>query len=221
MDALIPLVDVLAAIAFAVAAAAAIRRGQGQSAEARIASFAFAAAMAIYVFVSISNALEHGGVTAMFTPWEDYVEVLFAPMLIFAATSRQAARHVEEQTRSARLLSAQNELLLEVLETSPVGIMIVAPGGVVTFANEPARNLLGIAEDSDTGRLVVAPWRMADARGRDMTLADLVRDQPVAGERVVMRWPSGQRTQAMVRARPMADSDGSLGGAVVTIETVR
>ena len=76
--------DILASIAFCAAAAVSAvtvyvaRRNLKESA----AVYLFGA-MVVMALVSISNALEHLGITAAFDPFEDYLEILSLPLLTY------------------------------------------------------------------------------------------------------------------------------------------
>jgi PAS domain-containing protein len=176
--------------------------------------------MAVYTFVGVSNMLQYAGITETLDLFEDYAELLFAPLLILAAAATEAQIRLDDRTHAASLLQQQNDLLMNIVDTSPVGIMIVAPGGHITFANDPARNMLGIAESPDTGMLTHPAWTLADADGHDAPLGDLVAGRPVSGARRVLTWPDARRQQFMFSVTPMNDATASLGGAVIAVEAI-
>ena len=72
---------VVAALAFLVALVGALRvpREAAGSAAKLVLSFA----MLVYLFASVSNVLEHTGVTSRLDPFEDYAEILLFPFLLY------------------------------------------------------------------------------------------------------------------------------------------
>lgn len=182
---------------------------------------AFAMAMTLYALVAASNFLQYSGITEYFDLYEDSAELLFAPLLVLAAYGVEAQSTIDERSRSAALVQQQVDLLMAVIDTSPVGIMIVAQGGHVTFANEPARNLLHLEEDQSTGLIRHAEWKMADVTGAPTSLGDLVGSEPTHGARRLVTWPDGRSKQFLFNATPMNDSNAALGGAVVAVESTR
>ncbi len=221
MDQLIGVLGVVCAVGFGVAAILAVRRVPARSSgRMRLPMVALALAMSMYCMTGVSDTLQYAGVTDRLDPYEDYAEILFVPLLLLAAFGDMTQERDAERARSARLLENQNELLVSVLETSPVGIMIVAPGGQVVFANEPARQLLRISEDPSTGRLVAAPSAMRTVQGTTTSLAEIVTRPPALGTRYVYEWRDGHKLQALLSVTPMSDRTAALGGAVVAVEAV-
>ncbi len=218
------LVDVAAAIsvlAFGATTVIALSKlPSRESGRSRTPLIALAAAMALYTFVGFSNVVQYAGITDALDLFEDYAELLFAPLLILAAAATEAQIRLDERSHSANMLQQQNDLLMDIVDTSPVGIMIVAPGGHITFANDPARHMLGIAESPDTGMLTHPAWTLVDAEGGAAPLENLAGDQRISGARRIMTWPDGRRQQFMFSVTPMSDASSSLGGAVVAVEAV-
>lgn len=219
MNALITVASVLSVIGFGTAMVVALTKLPPREAGgSRLASAAFAAAMGLYLFVSLSNFAEYSGVTSHFDLYEDYAELLFVPLLVLASFASESQLLLDERSQSAALLQQQNDLLMNIVDTSPVGIMIVSPGGHITFANDPARNMLSIYEERATGQLVHAAWTMVDPNGEETSLDALVSTEPVTGARRVINFPDGRRQQFLFSVTPMNDATASLGGAVVAVE---
>ncbi|MDP2234775.1 MAG: hypothetical protein Q8K89_14140, partial [Actinomycetota bacterium] len=68
---------------------------------------AMVAIMALYVFVGVSNMLEHAGITTALDLYEDYAEVLFVPLIMYAAVSSSNAGRLRREMR------IQQELRME------------------------------------------------------------------------------------------------------------
>ncbi|MDO8964453.1 MAG: ATP-binding protein [Coriobacteriia bacterium] len=122
----------------------------------RSVRFTLAAAMGLYMFVGLSNVLEWTGVTAMFDPYEDFAELLFLPLMAYTVYTLSLGRQIDVQARAEDAVRTEHRLLTTIVGTTPTGIIVVTPAGLITFANEPARDLLRICEDPATCALVPA-----------------------------------------------------------------
>jgi hypothetical protein len=62
--------------------------------------------LGIYVFVSLSNVLEHGGVTDYLDRYEDFAEILFLPFFFFFLYSHLTALELEKRLEAERAYRA-------------------------------------------------------------------------------------------------------------------
>jgi PAS domain-containing protein len=213
--------SLVALVGFAAAAAMsvvlAVRLGKKRS---PIVYVSAALAFALLALVSLSNLLEYAGVTTALDTVEDNAELLFFPLLILCAFGIEAQALIDERARAARVLQQQNDMLMSIVDTTPVGIMIVTPNGQIIFANEPARNMLGVYEELPTGVLRHAKWSMTDVDGRPAALNEMVGIERITNARRVLRFPDGTKQQFIFSATPMNDATESLGGAVVALEAI-
>ena len=98
--------DLVALLAFGVATVFALRTPIQAPAVGRLVKYSTLAVAAVYALVSVSNLLEHAGVTAFFDVYEDFAEVLYVPLVASAIYSRLgaerlvAARRAEDAIRS-------------------------------------------------------------------------------------------------------------------------
>ncbi|MFD1594512.1 PAS domain S-box protein, partial [Haloplanus litoreus] len=124
--------------------------------------------------------------------------------------------------RESRLRS-EREKVQRLLETSPVGIAIVAPDGTIERANEHAEETLGLSRSDITGRAYDDPaWRIVDENGDSIPSEDLPFrrvvevGEPVSGYEHGIELPDGQRRWLSINAAPLFAADGDIE-AVVTV----
>ncbi|MDO8846880.1 MAG: ATP-binding protein [Coriobacteriia bacterium] len=134
--------DLVALLAFAVATYFALRVPIQAPAVGRLVKYSTLAVAAMYALVSVSNLLEHAGVTAFFDVYEDFAEVLYVPLVASAIYSRLGAERLVAARRAEEAIRSEHELLTSIVETTPTGILVVDADGVVYFANELAERML-------------------------------------------------------------------------------
>lgn len=226
MNALVPLADILSTLAFAAAAVLAltIKRGKGGVFDAWGRFFLFSA-LVLYAGVGISNSLEHLGVTAALDTYEDYLELMFVPLIAYTAHQAFMRSLINERSRAYWALTRQHELTLAVVDTVPCGVVIVDDAGRVTFANAAARRILLLSEDPATGGQRSAEWVAADESGEPEPGAApgrLPAFASVSGTGVIqrVRWPDGEVTVLSVSSTSMLAQGGGPGGSIVAFEVV-
>jgi PAS domain S-box-containing protein len=213
-------IDVLSAVAFAVAAVLAVFLPFDRVVT-KSARYAFVSAMLLYVFVGVSNALEHGGITDSWDKYEDIAEVLFVPALAYVATTIYLHYQIRQQERSAKAERRQNELLLSIVDTVPGGITVVDPAGGISFSNEGAERILGLASDQGGSLHLTPPWALSDPRsGESTSLGQIASGPPLVRKPIRATWPDGRQTDLIVSSTPMSEAGGALGGTVVAFEDV-
>jgi len=152
----------------------------------RSARIALAVGMGLYMFVGLSNLLEWLGVTAYFDMYEDYAEMLFLPLIAYSVYTLSMARQIGAARRAENAIRSEHALLTAIVDTTPTGILVVTRDGILTYANDPARDLLGITDDEDTGRLALdrdvriggqrADWTEVREAFSDMVTGPPLRD---------------------------------------------
>ena len=197
MNTAVVALDVVSMVAFLVAGAMALFSGYETPIVTRSVRYVFVAAMGLYAFVGFSNVLEHAGITSVLDVWEDYAEITFIAALAYIASTMQQNRQFQAQENAARLMRQQNDLLLNIVDTVPGGILVVGPTGAVTFANEGAERLLGMASDSGGSVQITPSWTLFDP----MTAEETTLAQIASGGALV--------AQAAVRALARWHSDGA------------
>jgi PAS domain-containing protein len=211
--------DVISMLAFFLAAVAALFRRWESPLITRPVRFVFVGAMCLYGFVGLSNVLEHAGVTAVFDVYEDFAEILFIPALAFIVSTMVQNHELDVQANSARLMRHQNDLLLNIVDTVPGGIVVAGPTGAITFANEGAERLLGMTSDSGGSVRITPSWTLRDPlTGTETNLAEIASGDALERRSLLAQWPDGTTTELVFSSTPMSTHGGELGGSIVAFE---
>jgi PAS domain-containing protein len=127
---------------------------------------------------------------------------------------------LRETERHASVLAAEHAMLMRVVDTAPSGLLVIDDAGRIEFANERAKEMLGLEEDPDTARYRTPAWICEGATCRDVPAAfscclgpESRRDTPCS-----ICWPDGRSARVLVNATPIKAGDGSVSGAVVAFE---
>ncbi len=130
-------------------------------------------------------------------------------------------RHAQESLRS------REQFLDKLIETSPVGIVVLDTAGEIFFANEQAEKILGLSRDMMEARLYDDDaWVATDTEGEPLPpeehpFARVVRTRrPVHGARLSIAWPGGERRFLAVNAAPMLDERGRVRRVIAAIHDV-
>jgi len=176
-------------------------------------------AMGIYVFAMFSNTIEHAGFPQL-DMTEDYVELLFPPFMFYTVYALFARQRENELLQAERAAKRSREMMLEIVDTAPAGILVISADGHIVFANETAREVLDLVDDPDTYGLVHGAWTIRDlSRPVDSDpvsdLGAIVHGRARRDVPVRIEWPSGWSRELRVSVAPLADERDELGGAVV------
>ncbi len=136
-------------------------------------------------------------------------------------------RDITERKQALEALRAERDLVSRIMETSPVGIMMVSKDGHIVFANAQAERVLGLRREEIHQRAHDAPeWRITDYDGRPFLEEQLpfvqVRRtlQPVADVRHAIEWPDGRRILLQINAAPLLDEQGAFNGIIASVEDI-
>jgi PAS domain S-box-containing protein len=182
-------------------------------------------AMALCLFTGISNVLEWSGVTAALDVYEDYAEVLFIPLMAYLVFALSMAQQLESTRRMEELARGEQQLLTSIVEASPAGIMVVAADGGVTFANDRARDMLGLSPGEAESRCGVPDdVRLGSEPGGATGVTEALRSLAAHG-RIddVVRYvehPGGRTLALDVSARPLGESGSLDSGSVIAFVDV-
>ena len=153
-----------------------------------------------------------------FPPEDESLLVLFAAQAALAI--RNARLHQESE--------AERQRLKVLVDTSPVGVMVVeADTHRVLTLNREAERLLGVAfKEGDLLRKYenAAVYRRPD--GRALTPEEspisrvLAHGEMVLAQEVRIELPDGRKVPTLVNATPVRASDGRTTAAIVTIQDV-
>ncbi|MFP4420961.1 MAG: response regulator [Desulfococcaceae bacterium] len=138
--------------------------------------------------------------------------------------------HVSDitQTKRAQMrFRRERDLLHRVMETSPVGIMVVDREGRLSYTNSYAQNLFGLSEEELKDRTFDDPrWAIADAEGNPLPAESLpfrrvmASGRQVHGASLAVEVGDGGRRQLQINASPILDPEGRPDGMVAAIEDV-
>jgi PAS domain-containing protein len=221
---IVSIADFISMVAFAIATVVVLTIPTSPEGPVRrVTKQLFVSAMALEVFIGVSNVLEHGGITAALDVYEDFAEILFVPLIAYAAYSMYMTRQIEDQRRAANAAKQQHEMLMNVVDTSPAGIMVIGDAGRIMFVNKSARRVLELEEDAETGEYRTPGWRVRDPKGAGPasdSFEEFARGAVFDGVERVVEWPSGHKAILSMSATPMHDRAGNVGGSVVAFEDV-
>lgn len=144
--------------------------------------------------------------------------------------ARDLARWQQAEAAAARhqeALRRERDLVAQVMETSPVGIVLIDRDGQITFANRQAEGVLGLTRSKITRRTYNSPeWRITDTAGRPMPDNALPFQRavetrrPVFGVEHAIEWPDGRRVLLSVNAAPLFSQVGQLDSVITTFEDI-
>ncbi|MDH4139914.1 MAG: PAS domain-containing protein [Coriobacteriia bacterium] len=211
--------DVLPVLAYTLALVAVLRvpaRPSGPVSSG--AKWFFAASIFCYLVGTGASIFKHLEVFPdVLEPVVSSFELLWIPFVLFGVYSLYLRQQYNETQASARALVQTGELMEDILETTPAGIIVLSDAGHITFANKEARGLLDLDEAAATSTLHSLDFvvRYGD-NGTHQDFSELVGREPLEGQRVVVEWPSGWRRELKVNTAPFLAEDGSVAGAVAS-----
>lgn len=180
----------------------------------------FAVAMAVFAFVGLSHVLQHAGITSALDTYENYVKVLFFPLLGYATHALSQHEQLRETRRHALVLSAEHEMLMRIVDTTPTALLVLDGGGRIEFANERARLLLELEDDENTGGIRQPDVYCTCGGGREAApgfgrclRAGLMRD-----ETCLLESAEGECTRVLLNSSPIESAEGDVVGAIVAFD---
>jgi PAS domain S-box-containing protein len=129
--------------------------------------------------------------------------------------------------RSHAETETQRQRLEGILKTVPGCIVQVDTDGRFVFANERAKEVLGLERSAVTDRAYNDPeWRIRDLDGEPIPDSELpfykVRETeaPLYGDRHTIGWPDGTEKILRINGAPLFDGDGTLDGVVFSLTDI-
>lgn len=211
---LVALVGFIVALVFVVLVPT--RRGASGNS---ISKWVLATAFGLYVLVEGSVVLSKLSLPHMSDLFEDNFEVVFPLFALGAVFAAYNAQQLADSNRARRALAQQHDLMMDIVDAAPAGIVVLGAGGTVTFANDAAKDVLELREDPDTGALTGPGW-VAEGTPKASAgdLRVLLSAERYEGRPLMLRWPDGRVVHLRASGRPMLDARGELGGIVVAFE---
>jgi PAS domain S-box-containing protein len=146
------------------------------------------------------------------------------------AELKAAQSHRERVEKTPLMASApaqELDLVVQMVETAPRGVLLMNREGQITFANDQVQGILGLEVDEIVGRPHNEPdWQVADEAGRPLPDEQLpfsrvmATGQPVYDVCCIVKRPDSQRVLVSVNGAPVLDQSGQVGGGAFTIEDI-
>jgi len=150
--------------------------------------------------------------------------LLMVVAVSFLTYQNRLQREVKMRTQS---LAQQHDLLNRLMETSPVGIVVINKEGQITNANLQAQKILELSPEEITSRGYNAPdWHISAIDGstfpdEQLPFAQVATSlQPVFHVQHNIEWEDGRLKTLSVNAAPLFDKQGKFDGVVAAIEDV-
>jgi PAS domain-containing protein len=178
-------------------------------------------AMFTSAFVMFSNFLEHLGVTSSLDAIEDFVGILFFPLLGYAYYIIWVDQRMKALWGAVASAQAEHQMLLSILDSIQAAAVLVDATGRITYANHYARTILELPLDAGESFMMgygaIVPVGAPATLGRGVTFDRSVLDRTIENE----RWEyvvGDVRTNLELSAGPISGGPGR--GSVVTFHAV-
>jgi PAS domain S-box-containing protein len=140
----------------------------------------------------------------------------------------RAIRYAIERQRDRENLRRDRDLISRIMETSPVGIVVTDPDGIITFANQCAEKVLGLTQEAINARTAgVLDWHLTGIEGshplekQTLTLKQVIESgQVVQNACHTIEFSDHRSVQISVNATPLLAAGGKIDGLVVTVEDI-
>ncbi|WP_433628635.1 PAS domain S-box protein [Halomicrococcus sp. NG-SE-24] len=136
----------------------------------------------------------------------------------------KVTQDLTDRREQERELHRERDLLQQVLDTSPVGIAVLAPDGTIERANPRAETILDITGGGDGSQS--AEWSVYDADGEPLPpderpFARAVESSTaIYNEEVQIEFSDGDRRWLSVSVAPIVDDDGTVERMVAAGEDI-
>jgi len=139
------ILDIVATLGFVIATVLALRVPRGTF--GYTPRILLVASMAIYALVGVSNTLEHLDITDRFDKYEDYFEILFIPVFLFAVFSLRTEAAFTDRNRAEKELRESEERFRTLIERAGDALFLVDSGGKIVDVNREACDALRYKRD--------------------------------------------------------------------------
>jgi PAS domain-containing protein len=214
--------DFFGLVTFSVAFVIAVSmptRSEGRSAP--VTKWLLATGIALYVLVTASDVATHLNITDIGEPIEDYLETLFPLVALGVVFAIFASEQYSDVARTRKALKQSHDLMMDIVDGAPAGIMFLDTAGHIAFANDAAKEVLDLLEDEGLASITGPGWVLKGVDGAEAdNLSPLLSNEPFDGRPVTLEWPNGWAVNLRVSGRPLSDHQEKFGGIVVTFELV-
>ncbi|HBY78039.1 MAG TPA: hypothetical protein DEG47_13790, partial [Cyanobacteria bacterium UBA11148] len=144
-----------------------------------------------------------------------------------ARLNAQLRQQIQEREGMETALQQEFDLLARIMETSPVGIVMVNPKGRIILASDQAQRVLGLTKEEIGKRAYKAAIEQISDQDGNVLLEDdllfrqvMTTEQAVYDVRHAIKCPDGRRVLLSINGAPLFDLDDQLKGVVFAIEDV-
>mgnify|MGYP000728310511 CR=1 FL=1 len=134
---------------------------------------------------------------------------------------------ITERRRQQHETSRRRHRLEQILKTVPACVVQLNTDGEFVFANDRAKEVLGLERDELTDRAYNDPeWDIRDLDGQPMADEELPFRQvlqtgdTVSGVRHTVQWPDGTQKLLEVNGAPVFDDDGEVESVVFSLSNI-
>lgn len=177
----------------------------------------------VMAYVFLSNTLKWLGITTALDLYKDYAEMVW-PLLWGVALYVWIQRNLyNELLLSTAALEQVRHLTEGIMDTSPIGIVVVDNEGNISFANEYAEQIMGLTrnEISQQSYDELASL-MLDERARDQLpyYRVMTTKSAIHNARIPITARGGGTRELSVSAAPLFDEDGEIERVVLVLNDV-
>ena len=144
-----------------------------------------------------------------------------------AETNAALLQEVQERRLVEEALRREKDFIGQLMETSPVGILLIDDKGRFTFANAgAARVLVRPVEEITRLSCTSEVWQWSTHAGEPLAARDLpcqrafAKGLPVRNAPLAVAAPDGRRVLLSVNADPLGEDKRNPSGCVITVEDV-
>ncbi len=216
---IITILDIISTAAFLVALILTLRIGPKLL--SRSSHRLLVLALFIYVFVGFSNILEHGGITAYFDFYEDYMEMFFLPIFIAFGYSVVVSQEVRKrEITEAAFQESKSPLYRSLVENIDLGVTLIDGEGTIVMANAAQARMLGRSPGELAGKKCFEEFEKMDhlcrhCPGRESMVSGKPEEVNTEGVR-----EDGSRFRVRIRAFPVMGNEGRATGFIEVVEDI-
>jgi PAS domain S-box-containing protein len=138
-----------------------------------------------------------------------------------------SSRDITERVQMEEALRRERDLVAQITQTSPVGIVVMDRQGKITFANEQVKKVTGLTDGDMIGRAYGDPtWRVTENNGSPLSDEVLPFPRVMSTGRPIynlehsVELAGRPRFFISMNAAPLFDDQGEVDGVVVTVRDI-
>lgn len=166
--------------------------------------------MFIYVLTCLFNVLEHSDITALFDTTEDYLELLFIPLILFFFYSLS----IERETRARKKAEETLRLHHHIIGQSTYSIISTGLEGNITSWNLGSEKLFGYIADEMLGKHISAVYPEEELEYLNNEIIPPLKKKGSHEIEVRLQRKSGEKFDALLSLWLLNDMDGNPVGMV-------